>query len=278
MKEYNYVLTIAGSDSGGGAGVQADIKTISALGAFAVSAITALTAQNTRGVRSILPVPGAFIKDQLEMIWQDFAPKAIKIGMLNDAETASAVCDFLESKDIAGKCRIVTDPVMVATSGSKLINDGAIEILKNRLFPLSTIITPNVPELEFLTGREIKTREDMVSAGHRCAEMYGCEYVLVKGGHIKGENSSDILFRKDGQPVAFETEYIESPNLHGTGCTLSSAIATYLSFGYDVCISVDKAKRYVTEAIKASCDVSVADGNGPLNHFFNPHKMNILKS
>lgn len=274
MKRYNYVLTIAGSDSGGGAGVQADIKTISAIGAFAVSAITALTAQNTRGVKSILPVPGYFIKDQLAMIWQDFCPNAVKIGMLNSAETASAVCDFLEEN--AGQCKIVTDPVMIATSGSKLINDDAIEILKNRLFSLSTVITPNIPELEFLTGCKVETAEDMKNAGMKCTEMFDSKYVLVKGGHFKGNNSADILFCKGGQPVMFEGEFVETVNLHGTGCTLSSAIATYLSFGNDIYVAVDKAKRYVAGAIKASCDVSVADGNGPLNHFYNPQKMSLL--
>lgn len=274
---YNYVLTIAGSDSGGGAGVQADIKTISAIGAFAVSAITALTAQNTRGVRSILPVPGYFIKDQLDMIWQDFCPSAVKIGMLNDADTVSAVCDFL-GEHAGEQLKIVTDPVMIATSGSKLINEDAIEILKNRLFPLSTIITPNIPELEYLTGCKINNTDEMKAAGMLCAEMFQCKYVLVKGGHFRGNGSADILFCKDGQPVVYEGEFIDSANLHGTGCTLSSAIATYLSFGNDIYIAVDKAKKFVSDAIKASCDIDVADGNGPLNHFFNPQKMSILKS
>lgn len=276
MKEYDYVLTIAGSDSGGGAGVQADIKTISALGAFAVSAITALTAQNTRGVRSILPVPGSFIKDQLEVIWQDFKPSAVKIGMLNSAETASAVCDFLEPR--AGQCKIVTDPVMIATSGSKLIEDETVDILKNRLFPISTIITPNIPELEFLTGGKASTVDDMLRLGKSFVDKYDCEFVLAKGGHIGGKSSVDALFKRGGKPVVYESEQIQSVNLHGTGCTLSSAIATYLSFGFDVYVAVDKAKKFVTGAIKASCDIKVADGNGPLNHFYNPQKMNILKS
>lgn len=272
MKKYKIVLTIAGSDSGGGAGIQADIKTISSLGGFAVCVLTALTAQNTQKVSSIMSVPADFVKEQLISVWDDFHPTVVKIGMLNDVEVAKTVVAFL--KEHAGGCKIVTDPVMISTSGCCLAQNNTIDILKNELFPISTIITPNLYEASCLVGHKIKTVEDMKRAAVDLLTM-GPNYVLIKGGHLEASKMVDFLSGKNGLCSEFESDRIITNNLHGTGCTLSSAIATYLSFGFEMAEAVLMAKKYITKAIEAGKDIVVGAGNGPLNHFYNPKKMNI---
>lgn len=272
MSKYHIVLTIAGSDSGGGAGIQADIKTISALGGYATSVITALTAQNTKGVSGIFPVSGSFVYEQLNSVWSDIRPEVVKIGMLNDNNVASVVYDFLRDK----QCRIVLDPVMVSTSGSSLMNESARNILVEKLFSISTIVTPNLFELSKLTDSDIVTVDDMINGGRQLLQ-YGCDYVLIKGGHLNENVMTDVLVGRDcEEPVLLSAPKIGTHNLHGTGCTLSSAIATFMSFGYDVVDAVKFAKQYVYDAIDSGKDVIVGSGNGPLNHFFEPKKMIIF--
>lgn len=272
MKKYKIVLTIAGSDSGGGAGIQADIKTISSLGGFAVCVLTALTAQNTQKVSSIMSVPADFVKEQLISVWDDFHPTVVKIGMLNDVEVAKTVVAFL--KEHINSCKIVTDPVMISTSGFCLSQNNTIDVLKNELFPISTIITPNLYEASCLVGYKIRTIEEMKVAATDLLRM-GANYVLIKGGHLENSKMVDFLSGKNGLCCIFESDKIITNNLHGTGCTLSSAIATYLSFGFDMEEAVAMAKKYITRAIEAGKDIVIGEGNGPLNHFYDPQRMNL---
>ena len=224
---YPTVLTIAGSDSGGGAGIQADIKTISALGAYACSAITAITSQNTLGVRSIQGINADILKDQIEAVFEDFTIDAVKSGMLFNKEAINVVADCL----LKFKPKyFVMDPVMISTSGSKLISDDAIKTMQKRLFPLATIITPNLIEAEVLTNMTISNPGDM----HKAADILldkGCNAVLIKGGHLQGKESVDILFEKGKDGIGINVPFIETKNTHGTGCTLASAIASYLAIG-----------------------------------------------
>lgn len=272
MSKYHIVLTIAGSDSGGGAGIQADIKTISALGGYAASVVTALTAQNTMGVSCIFPVSDSFVHEQLKAVWNDIKPDVVKIGMLNDNSVANVVYEFLSDKN----CRVVLDPVMVSTSGSCLMDESARSILVDKLFSISTIVTPNLFELSKLTGSDIVTVDDMINGGRRLLQ-YGCDYVLVKGGHLNENVMTDVLISGNGsEPVMHSAPKIATRNLHGTGCTLSSAIATFMSFGYSVEEAVRCAKEYVYNAIYNGKDVNIGSGNGPLDHFYEPKKMIIF--
>jgi len=248
------VLTIAGSDSSGGAGIQADIKTITAHGLYASSAITALTAQNTTGVYGIMKVDGAFVYKQLECIFTDIFPDAVKIGMVSDIEIIKAIAYAL--KKFKAK-NIVLDPVMVATSGSRLISEDAINALKENLFPLASIITPNMAETEVLTGLKIETKADMAAAAKKFKKP-----VLIKGGHL--ENSADDLFYNGKKALWFCARKIKTPNTHGTGCTLSSAIACNLAKGFSLEKSIERAKHYVRCALKSGLDLGA--GSGPLNH------------
>lgn len=248
-------LTIAGSDCSGGAGIQADLKTFLANGVYGMSAITALTAQNTCGVRSVMNSTPQFLADQLDAIFEDIPPDAVKIGMVSSAELIEVIADKLKRY---GAKNIVVDPVMVATSGAKLINDDAVKTLKAELFPLATILTPNIPELE-----EIASTRDMEQAAQKIFAEYGCA-VLAKGGHGFND-ANDYLF--DGAGKWFYGQRIDTTNTHGTGCTLSSAIATNLAKGYDLKESVGRAKTYLTGAL--STDLNLGKGNGPLNHGFN---------
>ena len=252
------VLTIAGSDCSGGAGIQADIKTITMHGAYAMSAITALTAQNTTGVYGIFEVTPEFLKQQLDCIFTDIFPDAVKIGMVSDAKLIHTIAAAL--KQYQAK-KIVLDPVMVSTSGSKLLKDDAADALVTELIPLAGLITPNIPEAEVLTGIQIHSAEDMVSAAERLAEKY-LGAVLIKGGH--GKNTANDLLYETGKSSWFYGERIDNPNTHGTGCTLSSAIASNLAKGYDMENSIRKAKGYLTEALKAGLDLG--RGDGPLMH------------
>ena len=253
-------LTIAGSDSSGGAGIQADIKTMTANGVYAMSAITALTAQNTLGVKSIMEVTPEFLEEQLDCIFTDIYPDAIKTGMVSSKILIEMIGKKLREYR-AGN--IVIDPVMVATSGAKLISDNAIETMKKELFPMATVITPNIPEEEVLSGISIKSEEDMVQAAKIIYETYGCA-VLCKGGH-QVNNANDLLYKK-GTFRWFVGERIENPNTHGTGCTLSSAIASNLAKGHSLEQSVENAKEYISGALSAM--LNLGKGSGPMNHAF----------
>ena len=253
-------LSIAGSDSCGGAGIQADIKTMTLNGVYAMSAITALTAQNTTGVRSIQDSSPEFLKDQIDAVFEDIFPDAVKIGMVSSAELIKVIAErlnFYKAKNI------VVDPVMVATSGASLIRTEAVSALEKELIPIAYLVTPNIPEAEMLTGNKIVTRDDMQKSAKQIAEAYGCN-VLLKGGHSVND-ASDLLY-SDGQAQWLEGKKINNPNTHGTGCTLSSAIASNLAKGYGLADSVKRAKEFISGALSAMLDLG--QGSGPMNHAF----------
>ena len=255
-------LTIAGSDTSGGAGIQADIKTMTMNGVYAMSAITALTAQNTTGVTGILEVSPDFLVKQLDAVFEDIFPDAVKIGMVSSSELIRVIADSLVRY---GAANIVVDPVMVATSGARLIEDEAIETLKSRLLPLATVITPNIPEAEILADMTITDEAGMEEAAKTLYERYGCA-ALVKGGH-RINDANDVLYATPDQgPVWFKGRRIDNPNTHGTGCTLSSAIASNLARGYSLEESVERAKEYLSGALAAMLDLG--KGSGPLAHNF----------
>ena len=256
----NTALTIAGSDSSGGAGIQADIKTMTANGVYAMSAITALTAQHTTGVTGIMEVTPEFLSLQLEAIFTDIYPDAVKTGMVSSGELIKTISATLKKYNAKN---IVVDPVMVATSGAKLISDEAIEILKAELLPLATVITPNIPEAEVLSGMTIKNEEDMIKAAKAIYEKFNCN-VLLKGGH-QINDANDLLYR-DGGYVWFKGKRIDNPNTHGTGCTLSSAIASNLAKGENLDDAVKHAKEYISGALAAMLDLG--KGSGPLAHCY----------
>ncbi|AWW30004.1 bifunctional hydroxymethylpyrimidine kinase/phosphomethylpyrimidine kinase [Echinicola strongylocentroti] len=271
IKTYVPVLTIAGSDSGGGAGIQADLKTFSALGCFGTSVITATTAQNTLGVKSIHDIPVQHIKEQLEAVLSDIRPKAIKIGMINRPEVVEVIVEALgQYPDIP----VVFDPVMVATSGDRLIKEETVEVLKKELFPISHIITPNMDEAAVLIGKAVDSLPEMEKAASQLL-TYGSAFVLVKGGHLNGDSVADVLCGHDGQMQVFKSEKITTGNVHGTGCTLSSAIAVFLAKGMEVEKAVELARNFVFQAIDAGKTVKTGQGSGPLNHFHQPKKMII---
>lgn len=254
-------LTIAGSDSGGGAGIQADIKTMTMNGVFATCAITALTAQNTLGVTGIMDISAEFLAKELDAVFTDIPPDAVKIGMVS----ATSIIETIAEKLIEYKAKnIVLDPVMVATSGAKLISDDAIYALTEKLIPLATLITPNIPEAEVLADMKITSVEDMLSASKIISEKYSCA-VLCKGGHSLND-SNDLLYSA-GNYKWFNGKHIDNPNTHGTGCTLSSAIASNLAKGYDLETSIQRAKDYISGALNAMLDLGA--GSGPMKHNFN---------
>ena len=265
-------LTIAGSDSSGGAGIQADIKTMISNGVYAMSAITALTAQNTTGVTGIMEATPEFLADQLDNIFTDIYPDAVKIGMVSSSALIETIAKKLRQYEAKN---IVVDPVMVATSGAKLINDEAIEALKSQLLPMATVLTPNIPEAEeilkavdgseaeVLSGMKIETAEDMIKAAAAIGEKYSCA-VLCKGGHQLND-ANDLLWR-EGNYKWFQGKRINNPNTHGTGCTLSSAIASNLAKGFDLDTSVERAKKYISGALAAMLDLG--KGSGPMDHGF----------
>ncbi|MBW1750939.1 MAG: bifunctional hydroxymethylpyrimidine kinase/phosphomethylpyrimidine kinase, partial [Deltaproteobacteria bacterium] len=265
QKQYCRVLTIAGSDSGGGAGIQADLKTISANGCYGMTVITALTAQNTVGVTAIHPVPVHFVEQQMEAVLTDIGTDAVKIGMLFSPELIKCVADQLCSFKIQN---IVLDPVMVATSGDKLLLDDAIEALKEYLLPLADIITPNLPEAGVLLGREIKSLAELEQAAEELAGL-GCSNILIKGGHLQNEESDDLLYLGDEKrSVLLPGMRVATHNTHGTGCTLSSAIASYMARGKEMEEAVLLAKEYITGAIIAGADYQIGHGHGPVHHFY----------
>lgn len=264
-KTYRRVLTIAGSDSGGGAGIQADLKTIAANGCYGMSVITALTAQNTLGVTGIHAVPVEFVAAQLEAVLSDIGADAVKIGMLFSPELIRTVADGL--KKFAPPA-IVLDPVMVAQSGDKLLQDEAIDALKHHLIPLAHLITPNLPEASVLLDREIATAEDIEQAVRDLADL-GCANVLIKGGHLESVDSDDCLFlASERRMVRLPGERIATRNNHGTGCTLSSAIASFVARGETIENAVRLAKEYITGAIRAGAAYTIGHGHGPVHHFF----------
>jgi len=264
-KTYPRVLTIAGSDSGGGAGIQADLKSISANGCYAMSVITALTAQNTVGVTSIHPVPVSFVSEQIDAVLSDIGADAVKIGMLFSPELITAVAEGLKKFNMT---RVVVDPVMVATSGDKLLQDDAIEALKKELLPLADIITPNLPEASVLLEREI-TGLDMLGPAARDLCKLGCKSVLIKGGHLEGQPSDDLLYlQREQKMLSLPGKRLETNNTHGTGCTLSSAIAAYLARGCGLTEAVKNAKEYISGAIAAGAAYSIGKGHGPVHHFY----------
>ena len=253
-------LTIAGSDSSGGAGIQADIKTMISNGVYAMSAITALTAQNTTGVTGIMEATPEFLAAQLDNIFTDIYPDAVKIGMVSSSALIETIAKKLRQYEAKN---IVVDPVMVATSGAKLINDEAIEALKSQLLPMATVLTPNIPEAEVLSGMKIETADDMIKAAATIGEKYSCA-VLCKGGHQLND-ANDLLWR-EGNYKWFQGKRINNPNTHGTGCTLSSAIASNLAKGFDLDTSVERAKKYISGALAAMLDLG--KGSGPMDHGF----------
>lgn len=254
------ILTIAGSDCSGGAGVQADIKTITAHGMYAMSAITSLTAQNTTGVYGIYDCSAEFLCKQLDCIFTDIFPDAVKIGMVSDKDLIKAIARKLKEYKAVN---IVVDPVMVSTSGSRLLKEDAIEVLEKELIPLALVITPNIDEAEVLLGKKIVCVDDMKYAACRLSEKYGCS-VLIKGGHLN-EKAVDVLCEK-GNIYEFTAERIDTQNTHGTGCTLSSAIACNVGKGCSLEESIKNAKNYLTGALKAGLDIG--KGNGPVNHCY----------
>ena len=253
-------LTIAGSDCSGGAGIQADLKTMTMNGVYAMSVITAMTAQNTMGVRAIEEASPAFLEQQIDAIFEDIVPDAVKIGMVSNRELIHVIAERLRYYNAQN---VVVDPVMVATSGSALMKTDAIETLIDELLPVASLVTPNIPEAEILSGLEIQSKEDMIAAAKKIGDKYSC-CVLLKGGHSVND-ANDLLY-VNGEKVWFEGKRINNPNTHGTGCTLSSAIAANLAKGLTLAMSVKKAKEYISGALEAMLDLGA--GSGPMNHAF----------
>jgi hydroxymethylpyrimidine/phosphomethylpyrimidine kinase len=269
--EYPRVLSIAGSDSGGGAGIQADLKTFSALGCFGMTAITALTAQNTCGVRAIHGVPPEMLRDQIDAVMEDIGTDAVKIGMLHAPEIVRTVAQAIDRHALQN---VVFDPVMVATSGAVLIDQSAIDVLVHALFPRVTVITPNLDEAALLVGRPLHSVEDMEQAAHELLAK-GARAVLLKGGHLPGDTVIDLLMTAGGETFRMEAPRIHSPNSHGTGCTLSSAIAAHLALGATLIDAVEHARTYVRGALLAGAIVRTGKGSGPLNHGYAPVVMRL---
>ena len=264
-KQYKRVLTIAGSDSGGGAGIQADIKTISACGCYAMTAITAITVQNTTGVTDILPVPIQILRRQIIAVLDDIGANAIKIGMLHSSEVINTIKTTLANYNIKN---IVLDPVMVATSGDKLLQDEAIDSLRCQLIPFARVITPNIPEAEILSGKKVHSQEELPQLA-RGLSMKRAVSVLIKAGHLTGNEMIDVFYNaEEDQVVPLKTSRTDTTNIHGTGCTLSSAIASFLAHGLPLNDAIIQAKEYITGAIVSGAEYKTGKGHGPVHHFF----------
>jgi len=264
--EYIRVLTIAGSDSGGGAGIQADLKTFAALGCYGLSAITALTAQNTQGVAGIHGVPPEFITAQIDAVAADIGVHAVKIGMLHASDVVHAVAQAIDRHALP---HVVLDPVMVSATGAPLIEPAAVQTLVAELFPRAALLTPNLDEAALLLGRPVERVEDMNAAAQALLQM-GAQAVLVKGGHLPGEQVLDVLIERGAEPLAMQHKRVDTPNLHGAGCTLSSALAVFLAQGLPLRLAVEAARSYVLDAIAEGALVRTGHGVGPLNHGFSP--------
>ena len=264
-KTYNRVLTIAGSDSGGGAGIQADIKAISAMGCYAASAITAVTVQNTIGVQAVHPIPLDILEGQIDAVLSDIGADAVKIGMLHSAEVVDLVARMIEKYEIRN---LVLDPVMVSTSGHRLIEETAIDVIREKLMPLARVLTPNVPEAEILIGRKISSEEDFPEVAKELADKYGIS-VFLKAGHLTGDTLTDYFYNaEDGSTTLLPSKRVHTQNTHGTGCTLSSAIAAALAKGEDLSTAAKSAKSYLEQAIISGADYEIGHGHGPVNHNF----------
>lgn len=272
-KRYIVTLSIAGSDSSGGAGIQADIKTMSALGCFAATAITSVTVQNTMGVSAVQKIEPEIVAGQIRAVIDDLQPSAIKIGMVNDSETICAIAETLNGYDTLPS--IIIDPVMVSTSGSRLMQQDAIETFKKELMPIATLLTPNIAEAEVLSGCPIEDICSIDSAAQMILSQ-NCNAVLIKGGHLE-EKTDRLYVRSDHDAASLIASYhhdnINSANTHGTGCTLSSAIAAFMARGEKLEDAIRLAKEYVSEAIARGAEINIGRGAGPVNHFFNPQKM-----
>ncbi|MDD6210663.1 MAG: bifunctional hydroxymethylpyrimidine kinase/phosphomethylpyrimidine kinase [Bacteroidales bacterium] len=272
-KHYTTVLTIAGSDSGGGAGIQADLKTFSALGAYGTSCITAITAQNTLGVTAIQPIERNIVRAQLDAVFSDLKPIALKTGMLHNREIVEEVIHAIECYSPQ---YMVIDPVMVSTSGSNLIDPSAIEFLADKLFPKATLITPNIKETEVLSGIKVTDEESMLKAAKWFIQNTDIQAVLLKGGDLCNKESVDFLVSRKGKEIRrFAMPYVQTRNNHGTGCTLSAAITVYLAYGYPLQTAILNAKRYLHRALEAGAQVETGKGNGSVNHFFAPKKLKL---
>lgn len=270
---YPRVLTIAGSDSGGGAGIQADLKTCSAWGCYGMTAITALTAQNTQGVQGIHAVPPEFLAAQIDSVCTDLGVDAIKIGMLHMPEVVRVVVRAIERYQPRW---VVLDPVMVATSGDKLIEEATVEVIVKELFPLVSVITPNLDEAAWLVGHAIERADDLAAAARELLAM-GAPAVLLKGGHLPGPEVVDCLLTREGTLEWFKADRVDTRNMHGTGCTLSSALACALALGHDLVTATRMAKAYVAQALQHGALARIGQGHGPLNHGFAPQAMHTLK-
>jgi len=271
-RRYARVLTIAGSDSGGGAGIQADLKTFAALGCYGMSAITALTAQNTVGVQAIHAVPPAFLRQQIDAVLDDIGADAVKIGMLHVPEVVQVVASALQRHGLE---RVIVDPVMVATSGDRLIAEETVAVLVRDLFPRALLITPNLDEAALLLGHTLSRREDLLPAA-QALQALGAPAVLLKGGHLQGDVVEDLLLERDGTVTRLASERIATRNGHGTGCTLSSAIAAHLALGLDLASAVRRGRDFIVQAIAAGADVHTGQGHGPLNHGHAPRPMHVV--
>nr|WP_092007818.1 bifunctional hydroxymethylpyrimidine kinase/phosphomethylpyrimidine kinase [Polaromonas sp. OV174] len=269
--EYPRVLSIAGSDSGGGAGIQADLKTFAALGCYGMTAITALTAQNTRGVRAIHGVPAGMLREQIDAVVEDIGLDAVKIGMLHAPEIVQTVAEAIDRYALQ---KVVLDPVMVATSGAVLIDNPAITVLVHELFGRATVVTPNLDEASLLVGRTLDNEAAMEAAAHDLLAM-GAQAVLLKGGHLAGDVVSDLLLMQNADAHWMRAPRIHSANTHGTGCTLSSAIAAHLALGASLLEAVEAARAYVRAALAAGARVRTGAGSGPLNHGHAPLSMRL---
>ncbi|MFZ3161652.1 MAG: bifunctional hydroxymethylpyrimidine kinase/phosphomethylpyrimidine kinase, partial [Rhodoferax sp.] len=258
IHQYPRVLSIAGSDSGGGAGIQADLKTFAALGCFGMTAITALTAQNTCGVRAIHPVPPDMLRAQIDAVLEDIGADAVKVGMLHSPEIVRTVAQAIDRHQLS---RVVFDPVMVATSGAKLIDDPAIAVLVAELFPRTALITPNLDEAALLVGRPLASAQDMAQAAAELVAR-GARAVLLKGGHLTGDKVIDVLLEASGEPIWMAAPRIDTANTHGTGCTLSSAIAAHLALGATLTQAVQQARDFVRQALQAGASVKTGQGSG----------------
>lgn len=269
---YPTALTIAGSDSGGGAGIQADLKTFSAIGVFGTSVITSITAQNTREVRKVEVLSPEIIQLQLEAVLDDIRVDVIKTGMLPTPEVIEIVASVIDRYQLK---QLIIDPVMVATTGARLSSANTIEAFQYCLFPRILLITPNIPEAEALSGIEIRDESAIYKAADIMMNM-GCRAVLIKGGHLQGMDSTDILFRQNEKPMKFTSNRVKTKNVHGTGCSFSSAIAAYLALGNDLEQAVQKAKEFIYQAIEAGANITTGKGSGPVNHFFKPESLKTL--
>jgi len=269
-RRYITALTIAGSDCSGGAGIQADIKTMSALGVYAASVITSVTVQNTLGVTAAEEVGACTVAGQIHAVMRDIRPDAVKIGMTGGRRTIEAIADALSEYGVR---HLVIDPVMAASSGMRLMREDALDAFRRRLMPMATLLTPNLPEAEVLAGMSIENSGDALAAGKRIALTAGCP-VLIKGGHAHGSGRMrDRLYDSGGLRLELDGEAVATRNTHGTGCTLSAAIASFLAYGLSMEEALRRAKAYVTEALRQGADVRIGDGHGPLNHLFCPKEL-----